>query len=137
MSRHVNKLLPLQHHWAFWDMGVLKRPHRAIMWVKIKSAWILFKSTSDYPPWLKNSKNVLKKLKNKKLRLKVTTFSDWKRSKVSIQIQLVLASNQVASIFLEIVAKCSTAWKYSEKEILIWKYNDIGGSADYSFSKFL
>ena len=39
--------------------GALKWPHRVIRGSKIKSAWILFKSTSDRRPWLKNSKNVI------------------------------------------------------------------------------
>ena len=39
--------------------GALKWSHRVIRGSKIKSAWNLFKSTSDRRPWLKNSKNVI------------------------------------------------------------------------------
>ena len=59
MSWHTNKLMPLWHHWAFWNTGLLKWPHRVIRGSKIKSVWIWFKSISDRQPWLKNSKNVI------------------------------------------------------------------------------
>ena len=40
---HKNKLMPLWHHWAFWNTRALKWPHRVISGSKIKSAPIFLK----------------------------------------------------------------------------------------------
>ena len=42
-------------HFEIWGLKITPKGHRGS---KIKSAWMLFKSMSDHPPWLKNSKNV-------------------------------------------------------------------------------
>ena len=62
MSGYRNTLMSLWHHRAFEILGfendVIGLKHYNGD-QKIKSALLMLKSVSDYPPWLKNSQNVV------------------------------------------------------------------------------